>query len=153
MTKKLTSEELAEYQEAFALFDKNSDGMLTKKEIESVFSNCDPFISEDQMPQVLGDLGITSGSADYDQFTKAIWKKMELKLTEEELVEAFKAFDSEGNGKISIEDWGQILKVIADKEMEPEQMQDFLRILREDFDGKEEFDFRVFVKKMKSTCF
>ena len=45
-----------------------------------------------------------SGTIEFSEFLNLMAKKMKDTDAEEELVEAFKVFDKEGNGKVSIEE-------------------------------------------------
>lgn len=152
MAEKLTENEVAEYKEAFVLFDKDNDGKLTKSELVTIVENCDPFINPELLPKYMEEMGFGSGGVNYDDFTKGIWGKMTLPETEEQIIEAFKAFDSEDTGFIGVPDWAQILRVIGDKELDTAQMEDFVKLIQAT-GAVEKFDYKEFSKLIKKTCF
>uniref|UniRef100_A0A2I2ZCH3 EF-hand calcium-binding domain-containing protein 11 n=1 Tax=Gorilla gorilla gorilla TaxID=9595 RepID=A0A2I2ZCH3_GORGO len=77
---KLTEEEIPEFIEAFSLFDRDNDGTITTKELETI---------------------MRSLGTDSPEFLTMMARKMKDTQSEEEIREAFLVFDKDGNGCIS----------------------------------------------------
>ena len=98
----LTDEQIAEFKEAFQIFDKDGDGSITTKELGTVMRSLGQNPSGDEIRQMLSDVDEDkSETIDCKEFLGLMAKKMKENDSEDELIEAFKVFDRDGNGKIS----------------------------------------------------
>ena len=98
----LTDEQIAEFKEAFQIFDKEGDGSITTKELGTVMRSLGQNPSDDEIRQMIIDVDEDkSETIDFKEFLGLMAKKMKENDSEDELIEAFKVFDRDGNGKIS----------------------------------------------------
>lgn len=98
----LTDEQIAEFKEAFQIFDKDGDGSITTKELGTVMRSLGQNPSDDEIRQMIIDVDEDkSETIDFKEFLGLMAKKMKENDSEDELIEAFKVFDRDGNGKIS----------------------------------------------------
>mmetsp|Transcript_26966 Transcript_26966/g.20175 ORF Transcript_26966/g.20175 Transcript_26966/m.20175 type:complete len:102 (-) Transcript_26966:20-325(-) len=89
-----------------------------------------------------------SGAIEFPEFLKLMAKKMKDTDAEEELVEAFKVFDKEGRGEVSIEELKQAMINIGEK-TPLEEIEDMVEELREGcVDGSGMVKYELFVKMM-----
>ena len=102
MADNLTEEQIAEFKEAFSLFDKDGDGTITTKELGTVMRSLGQNPTEAELQDMINEVDADgNGTIDFPEFLSLMARKMKDTDTEEELVEAFKVFDRDGNGLIS----------------------------------------------------
>mmetsp|Transcript_31024 Transcript_31024/g.60895 ORF Transcript_31024/g.60895 Transcript_31024/m.60895 type:complete len:150 (+) Transcript_31024:57-506(+) len=101
MADKLVQEQIAEFRETFDMFDLDNDGRLSVHELQTLMN------SLGQNPDI-GDLGNTvaefggdeQGRLEFPDFLALMARKLKDTDPEEELIEAFKIFDRDGDGFI-----------------------------------------------------
>lgn len=110
----LPEDKLQELQEAFVLFDKNQDGMITKEELGAVLHSLGqrPTVSEVQALIRSVDLD-RSGTIDFDEFVKIFSAKLSVD-PEKELHEVFCIFDENGDGFISSDELYSMLHKLGE---------------------------------------
>ena len=98
----LTETEIASYKEAFQIFDKHSEGYISSKELGTIMSSLGFNISEEDLTEIINlfDNDQSNNLIDFFSFLEIISKKKE-NIYKEDLIDAFRIFDKEGNGKIS----------------------------------------------------
>ena len=99
----LTEMEIALYKEAFQIFDKHSEGYISTKELGSILSSLGFNISDEDLNEIINiyDNDENNNLIDFISFLEIISKKKNNIYKEEDLIDAFRIFDKEGNGKIS----------------------------------------------------
>ena len=101
-TDQLTEEQIAEFKEAFSLFDKDGDGTITTKELGVVMRSLGQNPTEAELQDMINEVDADgNGTIDFPEFLTLMNKKMKNTDSEEEIVEAFKVFDRDGNGFVS----------------------------------------------------
>ena len=99
MADTLTDEQIAEFKEAFALFDKDGDGTITTKELGTVMRSLGQNPTEAELQDMINEVDADgNGTIDFPEFLNLMARKMKDTDSEEELKEAFKVFDKDGNG-------------------------------------------------------
>ena len=102
MADTLTDEQIAEFKEAFALFDKDGDGTITTKELGTVMRSLGQNPTEAELQDMINEVDADgNGTIDFPEFCTLMARKMKDTDSEEELKEAFRVFDKDGNGFIS----------------------------------------------------
>ena len=99
----LTEMEIALYKEAFQIFDKHSEGYISSNELGTIMSSLGFNISDEDLNEITNiyDNDQNNNMIDFISFLEIISKKKENIYKEEDLIDAFRIFDKEGNGKIS----------------------------------------------------
>ena len=99
----LTEMEIALYKEAFQIFDKHSEGYISPKELGTRLSSLGFNLSDEDLNEITNiyDNEQNNNGIDFISFLEIISKKKENIYKEEDLIDAFRIFDKEGNGKIS----------------------------------------------------
>ncbi|KAH7818557.1 putative Calmodulin [Monocercomonoides exilis] len=148
MSEELTEEQIADYREAFSLFDKDGDGFITTKELGTVMRSLGQTPTEQELKDMIADVDADgSGTIDFPEFLVMMSKQLSNADTEEQLKEAFKVFDKDGNGFISADELRSVMASLGEKltQQELEEM-----IKEADLNGDGQIDYAEFVKMMMS---
>ena len=94
----------AEFQAAFDFFDKNGDKQISAKELGVVMKNIGQHITEQELNAMILEADEDgNGSIDFDEFLMLMSKRLQELDVKEELIEAFRVYDKEKNGCISLD--------------------------------------------------
>ncbi|EAN33001.1 EF hand family protein [Theileria parva strain Muguga] len=148
MADQLSEEQIAEFKEAFALFDKDGDGSITSKELGTIMRSLGQNPTEAELQDMINEIDANSnGSIDFPEFLTLMARKMKECDTEEELIQAFKVFDRDGNGFISAQELRHVMTNLGER-LTDEEVDEMLREADVDGDGK--INYEEFVKLMVS---
>merc|ERR1711990_900033 len=112
----LTEEQIAEFKEAFSLFDKDGDGTITTKELGTVMRSLGQNPTEAELQDMINEVDADgSGTIDFPEFLNLMARKMKDTDSEEEIKEAFKVFDRDGNGFISAAELRHVMTNLGEK--------------------------------------
>jgi Ca2+-binding EF-hand superfamily protein len=104
-------------------------------------------VNEKQLEEIIQEIDADgSGSMDFNEFIFLIIKKMKDLDLEEEMKEAFKVFDKDGNKVLTAHEMRQIfmnMKGIPESEIE-------MMIKEADLDGDGQIDYEEFLRMMSS---
>jgi len=146
MADQLTDEQIAEFKEAFALFDKDGDGTITTKELGTVMRSLGQNPTEAELQDMINEVDADgNGTIDFPEFLSLMAKKMKDTDSEEELKEAFKVFDKDGNGYISAAELRHVMTNLGEK-LTDEEVDEMIR--EADVDGDGQVNYEEFVKMM-----
>ncbi|XP_022334727.1 neo-calmodulin-like isoform X1 [Crassostrea virginica] len=145
---KLTDEQVAEFREAFNLFDKDGDGSITTTELGTVMRSLGQNPTESELQDMINEVDYDeSGTIDFDEFLQMMARKMRDTDTTEELKEAFKVFDKDGNGFISASELRHVMKSLGER-LTDEEVDEMIK--EADLDGDGQVNYEEFVKMMAS---
>jgi len=86
MADQLTEEQIAEFKEAFSLFDKDGDGTITTKELGTVMRSLGQNPTEAELQDMINEVDADgNGTIDFPEFLSLMARKMKDTDTEEEL--------------------------------------------------------------------
>ena len=106
MADQLTEEQIAEFKEAFSLFDKDGDGTITTKELGTVMRSLGQNPTEAELQDLVSQAEADQGATiTLTQFLGIMARRLEDSQADEDLREAFKVFDKDGDGRISAEEF------------------------------------------------
>ena len=144
----LTEEQIAEFKEAFSLFDKDGDGTITTKELGTVMRSLGQNPTEAELADMINEVDADgNGTIDFPEFLTMMARKMKDTDSEEEILEAFKVFDKDGNGFISAAELRHIMTNLGEK-LTDEEVDEMIR--EADIDGDGQINYEEFVKMMMS---
>jgi len=148
----LTSEQIEEFKEAFNLFDKDGDGVITTKELGTVMRSLGQNPSEVELQDMINEVDQDgNGTLDFEEFLVMMAKKQiqmqNAEDNEEELKEAFKVFDKDNNGYISAAELRHVMTNLGEK-LTDEEVEEMIKEADTDGDGQVNYD--EFVKMMMS---
>ncbi|ODQ64286.1 calmodulin [Nadsonia fulvescens var. elongata DSM 6958] len=144
MADQLSEQQISEFKEAFSLFDKDSDGQITSKELGTVMRSLGQNPSESELADMISDIG-NGGNIDFPEFLTMMARKMKDTDSEEEIREAFKVFDRDNNGFISTQELRHVMTSIGEKLTE-EEVSEMLR--EADRNNTGSVDYNEFVQLM-----
>ena len=144
----LTKEQISEFREAFSMFDKDKDGSITEKELLKVMRSLGQNPTEAEMRNMINDVDIDgSGNIDFKEFLIMMARKMKDNNEEEELIEAFKVFDKDGNGFISAAEMRHVMTNLGAK-LTDDDVDEIIR--KADTNGDGQVNYQEFVTMMTS---
>jgi len=142
----LTEEQIAEFKEAFSLFDKDGDGTITTKELGTVMRSLGQNPTEAELQDMINEVDADgNGTIDFPEFLTLMARKMKDTDSEEEILEAFKVFDKDGNGFISAAELRHVMTNLGEK-LTDEEVDEMIR--EADIDGDGQINYEEFVKMM-----
>ena len=141
-----TEEQIAEFKEAFSLFDRDGDGSITSKELGTVMRSLGQNPSEAELQDMINEVDVDgNGSIDFPEFLSLMARKMKDTDTEEELVDAFRVFDRDGNGLISAAELWHVMTNLGEK-LTDEEVDEMIK--EADLDGDGHINYEEFVWMM-----
>ncbi|KAJ6656349.1 hypothetical protein lerEdw1_003852 [Lerista edwardsae] len=148
MAQQLSEEQIAEFKEAFLLFDKDGDGAITTKELGTVMRSLGQNPTEAELRDMINELDADgSGTVDFPEFLSLMAKKIKNSEGEEEIREAFRVFDKDGNGFISAAELRHIMTNLGEK-LTSEEVEDMIK--EADIDGDGQVNYEEFLRIMSS---
>jgi calmodulin len=145
----LSEGQIAEFKEAFSLFDKDGDGQITTKELGTVMRSLHQNPTEAELREMISEVDKEGSNAiDFPEFVNLMARKMKDTDSEDEIKEAFKVFDKDGNGFISATELRHVMTNLGEK-LTDEEVDEMIREADEDQDGQ--INYEEFVKMMMAN--
>ena len=145
----LAEEQIAEFKEAFSLFDKDGDETITTKELGTVMRSLGQNPTEAELQDMINEVNAEGGNGTigFPQFLTLMARKMEDTDSEEEIREAYRVFDKDGNGFISATELRHVMTNLGEK-LTDEEIDEMIR--EADLDGDGQVNYEEFVAMMTS---
>ncbi|KAJ4756463.1 EF hand calcium-binding family protein [Rhynchospora pubera] len=143
----------AELKRVFQLFDQNSDGRISKKELSDSLDKLGIYIPEDELIAMIEKIDVNrDGCVDIEEFGALYETIMDEKNAEDDIREAFKVFDQNGDGYITVEELRSVLNSLGLKQ--GRTAEDCKRMISKvDKDGDGMVDFKEFKQMMRGGGF
>jgi len=111
-TENLSKEQIQDIKEGFDLFDKDGDGLIALKELGTVMRALAVNPSETELQEMINEVEKDGKEMiDFPQFLSFMDRKLKLPEPVDEVIEAFKIFDRNGDGLISS---GELIRAIKE---------------------------------------
>lgn len=147
MSDKLTEEQVAEFREAFKIFDKDGDGKIDRTELGTVMRALGQNPTQREIDDLVNEIDQNNDSViNFAEFLTMMARQVKEQDVEAEILEAFKVFDADGDGKISQAELIRVLTTIGEKLSEEEAKQ-MLEAADTDSDGQ--IDIEEFARVLK----
>ena len=140
MVENLTEETINQFRFFFNLFDKDSSGTITTKELGTVMRNLGQNPSEEELKQLIREVDLNGdGTIDFKEFLCLMIKKMDDTDIDKELHEAFGHFDMDRDGYITSHELRTGMMNIGE-EYTPEEAEEMIKEGDLNNDGKIDYD-------------
>ncbi len=140
-----------ECREVFDLFDKDKDGTITIKELADVLRALGANPSPADVELMFKETDIdNSGKLEFEEFLTLFQTKISFPGLEEDLIDAFRIFDKELSGTVSVQELKHVMTTLGEAltEEEAEEL-----IKEADINGDGSIKYELFVKRMVSSSF
>ncbi|XP_044002135.1 calmodulin-A-like isoform X2 [Aphidius gifuensis] len=146
----LTEDQVAEFKEAFMLFDKDEDGTVTMAELGVVMRSLGQRPSETELRDMVNEVDQDgNGTIEFNEFLQMMSKKMKGADGQDELREAFRVFDKNNDGLISSTELRHVMTNLGEK-LSEEEVDDMIKEADLDGDGMVNYDEFVSILTSKN---
>uniref|UniRef100_A0A7S4MHL0 EF-hand domain-containing protein n=1 Tax=Vannella robusta TaxID=1487602 RepID=A0A7S4MHL0_9EUKA len=137
-------------KEAFCLFDKDGDGMISQTELRDVLLSLRPHSPDaDNAEQLIAQFDRQEkGSLDYIEFVEMMRGNSQTNQ-ENELLAAFRLLDPNQTGKISQNELRHILSCVGDGTLPESEVEEILHCIQPDNAGY--LNYNDFITEMNSS--
>ncbi|XP_068217963.1 uncharacterized protein [Palaemon carinicauda] len=136
----LTDDLVAEFKEAFMLFDKDEDGMITTAELGVVLRSLGQRPSDKEIKKLVARVETTTdGVIEFNEFLQMMSKKMKDTSNQDELKEAFMVFDKNKSGYLSSTELRHVMTSLGEK-MSEQEVEDMIKDASPNGDGRVNYE-------------
>ncbi|KAJ6551372.1 calmodulin [Mycena capillaripes] len=143
MVGQLSEEQISEFREAFSLFDTEGDGTIITKELGTFMRALGQNLTEAELQDMINEDVDGCCIFDFNDFLTIMARKTRNTDSEEEIKEASKVFDKDGNGYISTAELRQVMRNLGEK-LSDNEVDEMIR--EADVDGDGQINYEEFVK-------
>mgnify|MGYP001574167330 CR=1 FL=1 len=113
---RLSNEQIAEFKEAFSLFDKDGDGTITTDVLGTVMRSLGQNPTEAELQDMINEVDQDgSGTIDFPEFLTLMARKMQEPELEGNIKDGFRAFDMDGSGFIFAAELRHVLAAFGER--------------------------------------
>ena len=146
MKEEISEEQRADYLDAFNMFDNNQDGTITREKLRNLLLKLNQTVTEDDLKDMISVVDTTGdGKINFEEFVAMMEKRKNEADTEQEIINAFRVFDKDGNGLISKAELTNIMSILGDT-LSSEEIEEM--IIEADVDGDGFINYEEFVRMM-----
>ena len=103
------------------MYDKDKDGAITARELGNMMRSIGQNPTDEEVMAMIKEVDLNSdGKIELDEFITLMARNSPDTQTEDEVINAFRVFDKEGNGLIATAELKHIMMTIGDKITEAE---------------------------------
>ncbi|KAJ2159952.1 hypothetical protein GGF46_002616 [Coemansia sp. RSA 552] len=140
---------IKELRDAFAVFDRDGNGFITRDELGELMRSLSYNPTEKELQDMLAEVDQdNNGKVDFPEFIAMMARKpMNADSSEDDIMEAFRVFDKNSDGKISAEELRQVMSSLGEK-LTTEEVDEM--IAYGDVDGDGMINYEEFAKMMST---
>jgi len=147
-SQRLSKKQVAEYQEAFNIFDSDRDGFIRLEDLERVFKVLGQWISRREMKDMIEEVDNSGdGIIDLEEFFTMMARMEQDVPKNEELRTAFDMIDADHDGFIGELELGQHLARLGRSDVTASEL-----IRKVDVNGDKHIDYEEFLKLMTTEA-
>ncbi|KAH9369721.1 hypothetical protein HPB48_007688 [Haemaphysalis longicornis] len=134
----LSEEQISEFREAFTLYDKEGSGSIRASDLGTVMRSLGYNPTEAQVKEIVGSE--SRDNIDFPEFL-TLMAKEEFRLgdVDEQIRDAFKVFDRNGDGYVSCAELRHVMTTMGEK-LTHEEVDEMIREADKDGDGRINYD-------------
>ncbi|XP_006788899.1 calcium-binding protein 1b isoform X1 [Neolamprologus brichardi] len=149
--RELRPEEMDELREAFKEFDKDKDGFIGCKDLGNCMRTMGYMPTEMELIELSQQINMNlGGHVDFEDFVELMGPKLLAETADmigvKELRDAFKEFDTNGDGEISTAELREAMKKLLGQQVGHRELEEIVRDI--DINGDGHVDFEEFVRMM-----
>ena len=145
----ITEQQRKDLQDIFDQFDKDKDGKISAKELENAMVSMGQNPTNEEIKEMMEEADLNKdGKIDFEEFLSLMTRNSPETQTEDEVINAFRVFDKEGNGLISSAELKHIMMTIGDT-MTEEEADEMVNEADIDEDGM--INYEEFVRMMMAS--
>ena len=145
----ITDQQRKDFQDIFDQFDKDKDGKISAKELENAMVSMGQNPTNEEIKEMMEEADLNKdGKIDFEEFLSLMTRNSPETQTEDEVINAFRVFDKEGNGLIFSAELKHIMMTIGDK-MTEEEADEMVNEADIDEDGM--INYEEFVRMMMAS--
>jgi len=145
----LSPEQIEQFRKYFNMFDKEKKGYIHTSQVGQILRTMGQAFEERDLKQLIKEFDSDgSGQIEFEEFCALAARfvlEEDTSALEEELRDAFRLYDKQGNGYINVSDLRDILRALDEKITEDELDEMIAEI---DTDGSGTVDFDEFMEMM-----
>ena len=142
----ISEDKVAEYREAFNIFDTDSSGTISLEELRQVMSNMGQQSADQQAEKIMAEADTNRNKTiEFVEFIRMMEKNCDSENQHLDIERAFKVFDKNGDGKINHMELKEAMKAMG-QELSDEQIG--LMISAADLDKDKEINLEEFKQMM-----
>ncbi|XP_076365226.1 troponin C-like isoform X2 [Tachypleus tridentatus] len=149
MAEDLTKEQVQMLRKAFDMFDREKKGVIHTNMVSTILRTLGQTFEEKDLKDLISEIDQDgSGELEFEEFMALAARFLveeDAEAMQEELREAFRLYDKQGQGYINVSDLRDILRALDDKLTEDELDEMIAEI---DTDGSGTVDFDEFMEMM-----
>lgn len=138
----LSEKKVKELKEAFVLFDKDGDGHIDRAELGTVMRSLGHNPSDSELQDMIHEVDTDgNGKIDFEEFLTMMSRRTEPENGEEEMRQAFRVLDADGNGYISPHELHRVMRNLGENLTEDEISE---MVKQADLDGDGRINYEDF---------
>ena len=135
MLTKIPKDKEQEIKSIFEKYDSNKDGFVNSSELANIIKSINTDVSDEELLELLQEIDLeVNGEINFEKFVSIVNRREYDVDTEEELLNAFKIFDKEGNGLINLDELKHIMLQVG-KNLSESEIDEMLKEAGIDMDG------------------
>ncbi|XP_025930849.1 calcium-binding protein 1 isoform X3 [Apteryx rowi] len=149
--RELRPEEIEELREAFKEFDKDKDGFINCRDLGNCMRTMGYMPTEMELIELSQQINMNlGGHVDFEDFVELMGPKLLAETADmigvKELRDAFREFDTNGDGEISTSELREAMKKLLGQQVGHRDIEEIIRDV--DLNGDGRVDFEEFVRMM-----
>jgi Ca2+-binding EF-hand superfamily protein len=133
---KLDKEQIADFKEAFALFDHNNNGAISALELGKVLRTLGQNPTQNELHDMINEIDVDgSGQVEFAEFVILMTHKVKEMDKEDELKEAFNVLDKDKDGKLSARELKYFMRKVAHLKLSSEEADAMIEFASSSDDG------------------
>ncbi len=139
----IPEDKVAEYKESFDMFDRNKKGKITINDITKIMKNFGYPLSKEEAKKMVASVDSSGdGEVDFEEFVMLMEKHIH-NISDDPVLQAFRDFDKNYDGKITNYEFRYILTHVGDNKFSDKEVDELFKEC--DIKDEGELDYENFI--------